>query len=105
MDFLDLQGNSLGSFNALAGGTTDASFSFLGVKFSTEQIGRVHVVLGNSAFGPNANDGAGVDVVAMDDFLFSEPRAVPAPGVLALLVMGGVVLGVATRLRRRVGLL
>jgi hypothetical protein len=103
MDFFDLQGNSLGSFNALAGGATDASFSFLGVNFSTEQIGRVHVVLGNSALGPN--DGAGVDVVAMDDFLFSEPRAVPAPGVLALLVMGGVVLGAATRLRRRVGLL
>jgi hypothetical protein len=103
MDFFDPQGNSLGSFNAAAGGTTNASFSFLGVNFSTEQIGRVHVVLGNSALGPN--DGAGVDVVAMDDFLFSEPRAVPAPVVLALLVMGGVVLGAATRLRRRVGLL
>jgi hypothetical protein len=44
MDFFDPQGNSLGSFNAAAGGTTNASFSFLGVNFSTEQIGRVHVV-------------------------------------------------------------
>ncbi len=98
MDFFDLQNNPLGSFNVPAGGATDASFSFLGVNFSTEQIGRVHVVLGNSALGPN--DGAGVDVVAMDDFLFSEPRAVPAPGGLALLVMGGAIFGAAARLRR-----
>jgi len=102
MEFFDLQNNPLGSFNVPAGGATDASFSFLGVNFSTEQIGRVRVVLGNSALGPN--DGAGVDVVAMDDFVFAEPRAVPAPGVLPLLIMGGGILGVAARLRRRVHL-
>jgi hypothetical protein len=99
MDFFDLQNNPLGSFNVPPGGATDASFSFLGVNFTTEQIGRVHVVLGTSALGPN--DGGAVDVVAMDDFLYTEPRAVPGPGGLALLVMGGTILGVAARIRRR----
>jgi hypothetical protein len=62
-------------------------------------IGRVHVVLGTSALGPN--DGGAVDVVAMDDFLYTEPRAVPGPGGLALLVMGGTILGAAARIWRR----
>jgi PEP-CTERM motif len=51
-----------------------------------EQIARVRLVNGNAALGPN--DGGGVDVVVMDDFLYSEPAvvaAVPEPATLALL--------------------
>ena len=102
MDFFDLANNPLGSFNVPVGGATNASFSFLGVIFTTEQIGRVHVVLGNSALATNANDGVGgVELVAMDDFLFAEPRAVPAPAGLALLIVGGAALGAIAQLRSR----
>ena len=100
IDFFDLQGNLLDSVNVPPGGAANQSFSFAGVLFTTEQIGRVHVVLGTNALAQGVSDGAGVDVVAMDDFLFSEPRAVSAPGVLTLLLTGAMVLGAATRLRR-----
>jgi hypothetical protein len=46
--------------------------SFLGVSFDQgEVVGRVRIVSGNAAFGP---DEAGVrDLVAMDDFIYGEP--------------------------------
>jgi hypothetical protein len=91
LQFFDLQGNSLGTFFAPVGGTADGSLSFLGVLFTTEQIAHVRIVTGNAALGPN--DGAGVDVVALDDFLYSEPRAVPVPAGLTLLGMGAALLG------------
>jgi hypothetical protein len=91
LQFFDLQGNPLGTFFAPVGGTADGSLSFLGVLFTTEQIARVRIVTGNAALGPN--DGAGVDVVALDDFLYSEPRAVPVPAGLTLLGMGAALLG------------
>jgi hypothetical protein len=48
------------------------SFSFLGVSFNAgEIIGRVRITTGNAALGPN--EAAGLDLVAMDDFFYSEP--------------------------------
>jgi hypothetical protein len=90
MDFFDIQEHFLGSFAVPVGGTADASLSFLGVTFSTEQIGRVHIVLGNAALatGVNDNPAAGVELVALDDVLFAEPRGVPAPAGLTLLGLG-----------------
>ena len=48
--------------------------SFLGVSFDKgEIIGRVHIISGNAALGP---DEAGtLDLVAMDDFIYGEPVA------------------------------
>lgn len=52
----------------------NASLSFLGVSFNAgEVVGRVRIVSGNAAFGP---DEAGtLDLVAMDDFIYGEPVA------------------------------
>lgn len=50
----------------------NASLSFLGVSFPYgEVVGHVRIVAGNTTFGPD--EAAGLDVVAMDDFLYSEP--------------------------------
>jgi hypothetical protein len=93
LQFFDAQGNSLGIFNApCASGSsctpTNAGLSFLGVAFTTEQVARVRVTNGNTALGPNDNPGVGIDVVALDDFLYAEPRAIPAPASVFLLGIG-----------------
>ena len=93
LQFFDTQGNSLGIFNVPVGGTADGSLSFLGVTFTTEQVARVRIVSGNTALGPNDNPASGVDVVAMDDFLYAEPQAVPEPASLTLMGTGALVLG------------
>lgn len=83
IEYFDPNGNSLGTFFATP---FDNGLSFLGVRFSNELISRVRITTGNSSLGPN--DGAGVDVVVMDDFLYSEPRVVPEPSAWLLLATG-----------------
>ena len=61
----------------------------------------MRITTGNTALGPN--DGNGVDVVAMDDFLYSELNPVPEPSTLLLLGTGAVWLSGTLR-RRRVSL-
>jgi hypothetical protein len=52
----------------------DETLSFLGVWFNAgEVVGRVRIVSGNVALGPNET--AALDVVAMDDFIYAEPVA------------------------------
>ena len=77
LQFFDSGESSLGTFAVPVSGTSDGSLSFLGVLFTTERIARVRIVSGNTALGPMDNPGSGIDVVAMDDFLYAEPRAVP----------------------------
>jgi hypothetical protein len=49
--------------------------AFLGVSFNAgEVVGRVRIISGNAAPGPNET--AAVDVVVMDDFFYSEPVSV-----------------------------
>ncbi len=51
--------------------------SFIGISFNAgERISRVVIESGNSPLSSTNNDGVnGVDVVAMDDFIYGEPRA------------------------------
>jgi hypothetical protein len=95
LEFFGSSGDQILSLNALPG-TTDGSFSFLGaVANAGEKIARVRITAGNSDLGPSEAVGSRVDVVVMDDFIYSEPNAVPEPtslvlvGVLALSAVGG----------------
>jgi hypothetical protein len=98
LEFFDLNGVSLGEFFAPV---QNDGFSFLGVAFD-QPVGSVRVTSGNAALGAGVFDGAGIDVVAMDDFMYSEPQAiVPEPGTAAFVLLG---LGALT-VRRHRGLL
>ncbi|MBE9124862.1 MULTISPECIES: PEP-CTERM sorting domain-containing protein [unclassified Coleofasciculus] len=88
IEYYDLKDNLLFSDSVL---TADNGLSFLGVLFDEgEQIGRVRITNGNAALSADNFDGNGVDVVAMDDFIFSEPEAVPEPSSLLGLLLAGI---------------
>ena len=55
----------------------DGGLSFVGVSYNSgERVARVVIEFGNAALSSTNNDGVnGVDVVAMDDFIYGEPRA------------------------------
>jgi hypothetical protein len=95
LEFFNLANVSLGTFFVP---TSNNGLSFLGVTF-TDAIGRVRITTGNTALGPN--DGGATDVVALDDFIYSEPQAtVPEPASLTLLATGVVTILVRARRRR-----
>jgi len=92
IQYFDQNNASLGTFFAP---TANNGLSFLGVQFNAgELVSRVRITTGNNMLGPNeaaATPGGngGVDVVVMDDFLYSEPKAVvPEPATVLLLGTG-----------------
>ena len=60
----------------------------------------MRIVSSNTAMGPTDNLGSGIDVVAMDDFLYAEPRAVPEAAGLTPVGMGALALGLLSWRRR-----
>jgi hypothetical protein len=53
----------------------DGGQSFFGIVFSDARIASVRITAGDAALGPD--DDAKHDVVAMDDFIYGEPKALP----------------------------
>jgi hypothetical protein len=54
----------------------DQTFSFLGVDFGSLEVSRVRITSGNAALAAGQ---LGPGVTVMDDFIYGEPVAVPAP--------------------------
>jgi len=107
LEFFDANDVLLSTQSAPAfplGGAPDTvkSFSFVGVTFDDPLVAKVRVTSGSldlswATFGP------GDDLVAMDDFIYGEPVAVPEPATAVLLFVGvGVVLFTAVRRRCQV---
>ena len=63
--------------SAASAPVSNNGLSFVGISFNAgERIARVVIESGNFPLGASNNDGtAGIDVVAMDDFIYGEPRA------------------------------
>jgi hypothetical protein len=63
--------------SAASAPVADNGLSFVGISFNAgERIARVVIESGNVALSSTNNDGVnGVDVVAMDDLIYGEPRA------------------------------
>ena len=100
IEFFNSSNVQIQSLNVLPGTVPSGSLSFLGaVGTAGERIARVRITTGNSALGPADTNGDPTDVVAMDDFLYSEPQAVPEPASL-MLAATGLLAGVLI-LRRR----
>jgi hypothetical protein len=90
IQYFDVNDNLLGSFFVPADDIGDGGLSFLGVSFDQGPVvGRVQIVSGNTALGPN--EIGAIDLVVMDDFLYGEPQKIPEPGTLILL--GAALLG------------
>jgi hypothetical protein len=53
--------------------------SFVGVVFTSQRVALVRITSGNTAPGPTAFDAGDIDVVVMDDFIYSEPSVVGPP--------------------------
>lgn len=70
----DVNGRQLSGASAPA---LDNGLSFVGISFNAgERIARVVIESGNAGLSSSNTDGTnGVDVVAMDDFIYGEPRA------------------------------
>jgi hypothetical protein len=72
IEYFDVGGNLLFRRNVLPQPTQRAGFSFLGVGFDTASVFMVRITSGNRILRvPN------LDVVAMDDFIYGEPQALP----------------------------
>ena len=78
IEFYDVQGNRLLTI-AAPRRSDERGLSFAGAVFASRVVARVRVISGDTPIGPDDNvHGAGKkhDVVAMDDFIYGEPRAI-----------------------------
>ncbi|MBK9361298.1 MAG: PEP-CTERM sorting domain-containing protein [Rubrivivax sp.] len=98
MEFFDASSASLGVFGVPV--APDGGFSFLGVQFGGgERVARVRLTLGDmSVLAHGQFSDLRNDLVALDDFIYAEPAAVPEPATWALLAIGAAAL---VRRRRR----
>ncbi|GAB7193217.1 hypothetical protein NUM3379_39260 [Kineococcus sp. NUM-3379] len=70
----DRWGQHLWSRDVPRGQRADGTLSFLGVRTSA-RIFEVRITSGNTPIGPHVTDGGPRDLVALDDLIYSEPKA------------------------------
>lgn len=92
MEFFDVKGNLIQTNFVEAVANRNESFSFLGVTFDDSIVSRVRITSGNAALGENTFEGNGIDLVVLDDFIYSEPQVaerVPEPSSLLTMLLVG----------------
>lgn len=101
LEAFDAVGSPL--FSAFVDANVSGGLSFLGFKATSgKRIGRVRFTLGdapllsNGSFGSGGNEG-----VVLDDFLYSEPVAVPEPSSLVATAVGLALIAAWTRNHKR----
>lgn len=103
IQYFDASNNLLFSDFVKPGTVGNESLSFLRVSFTEGAVvARVRITNGNSPLGPVVNEGANIDLVVMDDFIYGEPiavRAVSEPWTLILVGLGLLGMGIPKRLR------
>ncbi|MFN0106408.1 MAG: PEP-CTERM sorting domain-containing protein [Bryobacteraceae bacterium] len=84
--------------------SVSGGLSFLGLT-DTSRYSRIIIQSGNATLGAGIldNPAGGVDLVAMDDFIYGEPQAngVPEPGSMLLTAFGAAAVLLARRYRRK----
>lgn len=102
VEFYDRDGGLLGTVLPSVSGPASGGFSFAGGIFDDAVVWRVVLNTGTLALGPENVDNPQdlLDVVVMDDFIYGEPVAVPAPGAIVLAGFG-LLLGATRRGTRR----
>lgn len=84
IQYINEQGLIIHTIHVPPSGAGQGGFSFAGAIFTGgEKIWRVVIHSGNTPLGASDNPGAGVDVVAMDDFVYAEPIPATNPEVFA----------------------
>ena len=79
LEFFDIGNNLIFSQAVLPGLVAKQSLSFLGaIGDADEEIYRVRITTGRTPF----------DLVAMDDFIYAEPKVLPESGGIVLMVLG-----------------
>jgi len=101
IELFSLSGDLLASVDVPAA-PGDGEFSFLGIILDASEglAHRMRITTGTTPLGAVDNPAGGVDVVAMDDFIFAEPQAVPHPSPLVLMGAGLLVLAAGLGARR-----
>jgi hypothetical protein len=77
LDYVDRRGRLLHRQQVPPGPGGSRSLSFAGVTRSVRDIYWVQITSGNVVLSPQNRDGGQWDAVAMDDFIYGEPRPVP----------------------------
>ena len=96
-EFFDLQDSLIFSRHVLPAGNQGLSF-LGGVADAGERIARVRITTPNNFLLSNGMiDNPDNDLVVMDDFLYATPQAVPEPGTVGLLGLGGLIICIARR--------
>jgi hypothetical protein len=93
IEFFDVNGASLGKYDAPAIVGEDENFSFIGVNFDIPTVSKVLITSGNLVLGPGMLEpDIFDDLVVMDNFIFGPlvdaAAPVPEPGTIPLLVAG-----------------
>jgi len=83
IEAFDKDGRSLGRF-FVPTRSDDTGLSFLGFKFDSPIVARVHIVCGNGTLAAGTNDitdGGTADLVVVDNFIYGEPAPIPATAI------------------------